>query len=79
MADAATKFCPHCATRHPATNFARNPARSDGLASWCKPCSAEAGRKRRLTPEGREAYASAKRRYRARLKAEREASAPAKS
>jgi hypothetical protein len=35
---AMTKRCPGCGQHKPATEFARNRAKKDGLASHCKPC-----------------------------------------
>jgi len=39
-----TKTCRKCGETKPADEFPRQPARRDGLSSWCKACHAEACR-----------------------------------
>lgn len=58
------KRCTKCEETKPLADFSRDPARSDGLSSWCKPCRAEAQAERRAvtTPEQR---AAAMRAYKA--------------
>jgi hypothetical protein len=33
------KYCPKCKTEKPRSDFHRNRAQRDGLATWCKQCS----------------------------------------
>jgi len=47
------KFCPHCETTKPVSEFYKDPRHRDGLGSWCKSCVREASAKRHAmrTPE----------------------------
>lgn len=44
-----TKHCPGCNTTYPKSEFTKNKARKDGVASTCKTCCLEYQRKHRHT------------------------------
>jgi hypothetical protein len=65
------KTCPRCSVNKPASDFHRSQQTSDGLNSYCKPCTAEYGReyaprRRSLRRSGdrRAALRAAERKYR---------------
>lgn len=42
---AEIKYCRRCSTSKITTDFGKNRAKKDGLASWCRPCTANAHKK----------------------------------
>jgi 5-methylcytosine-specific restriction endonuclease McrA len=48
-----SKRCPRCKTTKPTVEFSRNSRQRDGLASYCKACSATMQRDYAKTPRGR--------------------------
>lgn len=58
MDSTPTKTCPKCGIALSVTDFYQNKSRSDGLSSWCKPCTIAAvgERNRRKRAENRWHY-----------------------
>ncbi len=50
------KRCPQCKQTLPATAFSTNPARSDGLSSWCRSCKNAVPQKPRTEQQKRGIY-----------------------
>lgn len=52
IASTGTKICTHCHAEKPYSEFYRDAGNSTGFSCWCKECSLEYARLRRLGPEG---------------------------